>query len=85
MQKYFVQLKPEERLRLKTFVRWGVASAASLGYARMLLLSDDGPNGMGWDDKRVAEALSVARTTVRRLRQRFALNGLNRGARFSNM
>jgi len=77
MQKYFVRLKPDDRTRLKRFVHWGVASAAMLGYARMLLLSDDSPGGMGWNDKRVAEALAVAKTTVRRVRQRFVLKGLD--------
>src|SRR5580658_10769857 len=77
MQKYFVTLTSNERSRLKVLARWGIASAAKLVYARILLLTDEGPDGSDWNDRRVAEALGVAKTTVRRVRQRFAALGLD--------
>ncbi|HTV47121.1 MAG TPA: IS630 family transposase [Phycisphaerae bacterium] len=76
MCKHRVSLQPDDRLWLKKLVRWGIASAAKLGHARILLLTDEGPDGPRWSDGRVVEALGVAKNTVRRVRQRFIVRGL---------
>jgi hypothetical protein len=74
--KFCAELKPEERSRMKKLVRWGTARAAKLVYARILLLTDEGPDGPGWADGRVVHALGFAKNTIRRVRQRFAVRGL---------
>ena len=77
MNKHHVALRPEDRLRLKKLVRWGVSSAAKLTYARVLLLSDEGPDGPHWTDSRIVEALGAPQTTVRRVRRRFGIRGMD--------
>jgi hypothetical protein len=64
-------------LELKKESPGDTASAAKLVYARILLLTDEGSNGPSWDDGQVVEALGVGKTTVRRVRLRFAVKGLD--------
>jgi hypothetical protein len=46
-------------------------AAAPLIHARILLKADEGPEGPGWDDDRIAEAIECSASTVYRVRQAF--------------
>jgi len=73
-KKYGVRLTPEERKGLQDMVRKGRAAAYKVRHANILLLADaDGP---GWTDERIAQAASVHLCTVRNVRERFVLEGL---------
>ena len=69
--KYAVGLASEQREALQRLVRVGKSSARVIARARVLLKSDD-----GWAARQVAEALDVALSTVYRVKQRFAEEGL---------
>ena len=69
--KYAVGLAQEQREELQRLIRVGKSSARVTARARILLKSDD-----GWAAPQVAEALDVALSTVYRVKQRFAEEGL---------
>ena len=69
--KYAVRLAPEQREELQRLIRVGKSSARVTARARILLKSDD-----GWAAPQVAEALDAALSTVYRVKQRFAEEGL---------
>ena len=75
-KKYIVQLSPEDRERCTDLVRSGRASARTLMHARVLLKADSGPEGPGWTDAAIAEAMEVSTVTVAKIRQRFVSEGL---------
>ena len=76
MKKYKVTLTVDERQSLHTLLAAGKAAAKKLTHARILLKADAAPDGPGWTDKRIAEAVEVNRTTVEQVRQRFVEQGL---------
>lgn len=76
MKKYKVTLTADERQSLHALVAAGKAAAKKLAHARILLKADAVPNGPGWTDERIAEAVEVNRTTVEQVRQRFVEQGL---------
>jgi putative transposase len=67
-----VELKEEEREYLMQYLRKGKSSARSLTRARILLLADEGQ-----EDKEIAEALMVSKSTVGRIRKRYCEGGLD--------
>ena len=71
--KYAVRLAQEQREELQRLVRVGKNSARVTARARILLKS-----GGGWAAPQVAEALDVALSTVYRVKQRFAEEGLEK-------
>ena len=71
--KYPVRLAQEQREELQRLVRVGKNSARVTARARILLKS-----GGGWAAPQVAEALDVALSTVYRVKQRFAEEGLEK-------
>ena len=73
-QKYWVQLKEEEREQLKEFVSKGQAKAYQIQHANILLAADI--NGPAWIDADIAQALAININTVGRIRQRFYEQGL---------
>ena len=75
-KKYIVQLGPEDRERCTDLVRSGTAPARTLMHARVLLKADSGPEGPGWTDAAIAEAVEVSTVTVAKIRQRFVSEGL---------
>ena len=75
-KKYVVELSREERERCTDLVRSGAAHARTLMHARVLLKSDRGPDGPGWKDAAIAEAVEVSTVTVAKIRQRFVTEGL---------
>ncbi|MCB9137009.1 MAG: helix-turn-helix domain-containing protein [Caldilineaceae bacterium] len=76
MAKYKVTLTEEERAELKTLIKTGKAAARKLNHARILLLSDEGPEGSGKTDSEIAEALDTGTRTIERVRKQFVTEGL---------
>lgn len=74
--KYVVTLTEEERATLQKLVSAGRAAARKLVHARILLLSDSGPDGPEEEDAAIVAALGVGRATVERIRHRFVEEGL---------
>lgn len=75
-QQYVVQLTPTEREQLQGLIAAGTAPARKLTHARILLKSDQGPDGPGWIDRRVAEAVESSQPTVARVRKQYVEEGL---------
>ena len=76
-KRYIVTLTAAERDQLETPIKAGRRSARTITRARILLLSDQGEGGPGWEDRRVAEALGCGHRTVERVRERFVTEGLD--------
>lgn len=75
-QKYVVQLSPAEWEHLQGLIAAGTAPARKLAHARILLKSNQGPEGPGWVDVRVAEAVETSQPTVARVRKQYVEEGL---------
>ncbi len=75
-KKHVVRLALEEREHLNDLVSTGQAAARKMVHARILLKADEGEQGPGWTDGRIMEALDIGHTTVDRVRERFAKEGL---------
>jgi len=75
-----VNLSEDERGKLEGFIARGHAPARQLTHARILLKAheDEGPpdDAASWPDTKIADALEVSRSTVARVRERFAREGL---------
>ena len=80
-KKHVVRLDPDERASLLALVSSGKAAARALAHARVLLQADQGPDGPGWPDERIAAALHVHRATVERVRERLVTEGLGAALR----
>ena len=74
-KRYVVTLSDEERGQLRQMVSTGKAAARKLNHARILLLADGSPEGMGRTDQEIVDALGVGVQTVGRVRQRFVEEG----------
>jgi transposase len=75
-----VRSTEEERERLEGLIACGNnAPARQLAHARILLRTDEGASpdapGRAWPDTRIADALEISRSTVRRARERFVAEG----------
>jgi transposase len=70
-KKYVVTLDAEEREHLEHLLHRGAHATRQVTRARILLKA-----AAGWEDRAIAEALSVGRATVERTRQRFVEEGL---------
>jgi transposase len=75
-KEYLVSLSQEEREQLKQLIASGTVPARTQTHARVLLKADQGPEGPGWPDPNIAQAVEVSRSTIGRVRQRFAKEGL---------
>ena len=75
-KKYQVVLTETERAALERQVSAGAAPARDLTHARTLLKADNGPHGPAWKDEAIATALDTSLSTIARVRQRFAEQGL---------
>jgi hypothetical protein len=75
-----VLLSAEDRATLEGLIASGHASARHLSHARILLKADEGEDAphqaSSWPDTKIADALEVSRSTVFRVRERFAREGL---------
>ncbi len=73
-KRYVVRLSPTERAQLEDVVSKGKALARKIIHAQILLKVDaDGPR---WTDEQAAEAFGVHTSSVRFVRERFVLEGL---------
>ena len=76
-KKYPVILNDTERDELKRLIAAGTAPPArKLTHARILLKSDQGPEGPGWVDDAVADAVEVSQPTVSRVRKQYVEEGM---------
>jgi transposase len=75
-KRYRVILTPTERDQLKHLLAAGTASARKLTHARILLKADQGPDGPGWVDQAIADAVEVSQPTVFRVRKQYVEQGL---------
>jgi transposase len=75
-KKYPVLLTQTERDDLKGLIASGTAPARKLTHARILLKADQSPEGPGWVDDAVAEAVEVSQPTVSRVRKQYFEDGL---------
>ncbi len=75
-KKYSVILTETEREGLKGLIAAGTAPARKLTHARVLLKADQGPQGSGWADERIAEAVEVSQPTISRIRKQYVEEGL---------
>jgi transposase len=73
-----VSLSGENRGRLEGLIAGGHAPARRLTHARILLKADEGEDApdQAWPDTKIASALEISRSTVARVRERFAREGL---------
>jgi hypothetical protein len=70
-KKYPVILTQSERDKLKNLIAAGTAPARKLTHARILLKADQSPEGPGWVDDAVADAVEVSQPTVSRVRKHY--------------
>jgi uncharacterized membrane protein len=70
-KKYAIALPPEERQQLRSLLRKGKHTAREITRPRILLLADDGQ-----EEQAIAVATGVHFTTVYRVEQHYAENGL---------
>ena len=75
-KKYPVILSETERDDLKRLIAAGTAPARKLTHARILLKADEGSEGAGWVDEKVADAVEVSQPTVSRVRKQYVEEGL---------
>jgi transposase len=82
-KKYPVILSDTERDDLNHLIVSGTAPARKLTHARILLKADEGSEGGGWVDEKVADAVESSQPTVARIRRQYFEEGLeaalNRG------
>jgi len=76
-KRYRITLTEEERTRLHDLLSSGKAAARTLTHARILLKADQGPEGPGWIDEKIRDALYVGLSTITRVRERFVEEGLD--------
>jgi transposase len=75
-KKYPVILSETERDDLKGLITSGTAPARKLTHARILLKADESPEGDGWVDERIAEAVESSQPTISRVRKQYCCEGL---------
>jgi transposase len=66
-----LHLSEDERTHVQVFVRRGKANARTLTRARILLKCDE-----GWSNEDIVRALDVSDQTIRNVRQRFEVGGV---------
>ncbi len=75
-KKYTVTLTEIEREQLKSLITAGTAPARKLTHARILLKSNQSPQGPGWADEVIADAVEVSQPTISRVRKQYVEEGL---------
>src|SRR5207248_9373096 len=76
MKKYNVELTTDQCKEFSHMVSTGKASARELTHGRILMKADQGPEGPGWSDSRIQEALEASASTVQRVRKCCAQHGV---------
>jgi len=77
-KKYIVDLTSKERKYLQHLVGKGKVAGYKIRHAQMLLKADQGRHGPAWPDEQIAEVFGTHEATVRRLRERFVEEGLDK-------
>ena len=75
-EKYSVVLTETQREELYKLIAAGTAPARKLTHARVLLKADQSPQGPGWVDERIADAVEVSQPTISRIRKQYVEEGL---------
>jgi hypothetical protein len=75
-KKYIISLTTEERETLEQLTTTGKAPAYKMNHAQILLQADTKPEGGGWTDKAISQALDCSAATIERVRQRFVETNL---------
>lgn len=75
VKKYVLKLTDEERAELARLVRKGDVAGWKVQRAQALLKCDQGPDGPGWADARVAEAFGVTTRSLESWRKRAVEGG----------
>ena len=76
-KKFIVELTSEERSKLTEIINAKRMAAHKRKHAQMLLKIDQGPQGPGWIDARVADTFDCTARTSERLRRRFVERGFD--------
>jgi transposase len=76
--RYIVTLTPEEREELTNLTKTRKTDSRAALFARALLLSEPPPEGPGWKNNHICEALGLGESTLERLKKRFVEEGLSR-------
>lgn len=74
-RKYVLKLTAEERTWLEAMVGKGKAAAWKMRHAHALLKMDQGEDGPGWDDARIAEAFGMTTRSLETWRKRAVEEG----------
>lgn len=74
-RKYVLKLTADERAWLEAMVNKGKSAAWKIRHAHALLKMDQGDDGPGWDDARIAEAYGMTRRSVEAWRKRAVEEG----------
>lgn len=77
MKKYIVKLSRDERKTLTKLITSGRGPARLFTRSHILLKADQGPDGPGWPDDRISEALEVTVQTVERIRKQLVEEGFD--------
>ena len=77
-KKYIVELTSQEKKMLEAIINADRMAAHKRKHAQMLLKADQGAQGPGWSDIKIADAFDCHRTTVENLRKRLVENGLDK-------
>lgn len=76
-KRYIVSLTREERQSLEQLTKTGIAAAAKINHAQILLKADvNHPDG-GWKDQEISDVFNISTTTIERVRQRFVEESLD--------
>jgi len=81
---YIVELTSKERNILEAVINADHMAAHKRKHAQMLLKADQGSQGPGWSDIKIADAFDCHRTTVENLRKRLVEHGLDKAMEHGN-
>ena len=75
-KRYVVELTSEERNQLKRLINTGKTDAYKQRHDRILLLADEGPEGLARKDQDIVKAVGCGIATVERVRKQLVTEGL---------
>jgi len=84
MKKYIVELTSEERKTLMDIIQAERMAAHKRRHGRMLLKTDQGPEGPSWKDADIANAFDCTIKSVERLRKQLVECGLDTALEHGN-
>jgi len=76
-RKYVLKLAAEERERFESIVRIGKSAAWKISRANVLLKMDQGKDGLGWSDEKIAEAFGMTTRSLESWRKQAVEEGPN--------